>query len=93
MAMKRVVVEEPGTGIESFLGQPVTVFAERYIYGGVLSGVSETSLFLTDAVIVYETGELDAEEYADAQTVGGGEWYVERGKVESFGKGKGKGKK
>ena len=86
--MKKIVTEVTGEGLEKLLGEHVMLFAERYIYAGILSGVNETCVLLTGAKIVYETGGFDTPGYKDAQSVGGGEWYVQIGKIESFGRGK-----
>lgn len=88
MAMKKIVTEVTGEGLEKFLGEHVMLFAERYIYAGVLAGMNETCVLLTEARIVYETGAFDTPGYNDAQEIGGGEWYVQIEKIESFGRGK-----
>ena len=88
MAMKKIVTEVTGEGLEKLLGERVMLFAERYIYAGILAGVNETCVLLHDAKIVYETGAFDKPGYKDAQEIGGGEWYVSIGKIESFGRGK-----
>ena len=88
MTMKKIVTEVTGEGLEKLLGEHVMLFAERYIYAGVLAGVDETCVLLRDAQVVYETGTFDSPGYVDAQAIGGGEWYVRIEKIESFGRGK-----
>lgn len=71
-------------GLEKLVGQRVTLFCCRYIYTGVLSAVGATSVHLTEAAIVYETGAFDAKEWTDAQKLPN-DWYVQLAAVESFG--------
>ena len=83
--MKCLVKEVEGEGLESLLGQTVTLFCGVYIYTGKLSGVNETCALLTDAAIVYETGAFTEKGWKDAQPLPGGEWYVQLSAIESFG--------
>lgn len=84
--MKKLVkVEEvEGEGLFGLMGKRVTLFCANYIYRGVLVGVSNDCVRLDEAQIVYETGPFTANEWKDAQTIGG-VWYVERGAIESYG--------
>lgn len=82
--MKRLVEEVSGEGLESLLGQNVTLFCSAYIYTGKLVGVNETCVKLSDASIVYETGPLTSGGWSDAQKLPG-VWYVQLSSVESFG--------
>jgi hypothetical protein len=82
--MKCLVVEKEGEGLESLLGQTVTVFCGIYIYTGKLVGVNDTCIKLTEAKIVYETGPLTGKDWKDAQSLPG-DWYVQRQSIESFG--------
>ena len=88
--MKKLVnvVEVEGEGLEALMGEQVLLFALNYIYTGTLSGVNESFVQLTDAKIVYETGPFTEKGYKDAQSLPGGIWYVQRGAIESFGRGK-----
>lgn len=81
------VVEVANEGLIAYLDKTVTLFCANYIYTGVLEGVNDTCVKLSNAYIVYETGELTASEWKDAQSLGG-EWYVQLSAVESFGPGK-----
>lgn len=67
--MKKLV-EVSGEGLESLLGEKIQVWCNRYIYAGVLAGVNAQDILLHDAVVVYQTGAFDADEWEDAQEVG-----------------------
>ena len=64
------------------------LFGMNYIYAGKLLGVNDSFVQLTDAKIVYETGPFTQSGYKDAQPLPGDVWYVQRGAIESFGRGK-----
>ncbi len=81
--MKRSI-ETVGEGLESRLGEKVCLFAMVYIYTGVLSGVTESDVELTDAQIVYETGELASGQWKDSQRLPS-PWNVRLSAVESWG--------
>ena len=83
--MKKIVQEVGGEGLEKLLGERVTLFCLNYIYTGVLSGVNESCVLLTGASVVYETGAFTEKNWKDAQALPG-EWYVQIGTIESFGK-------
>ena len=82
--MKKIVNEVQGEGLEKLLGERVTLFCMNYIYTGVLTGVNETCVLLTDAAIVYETGAFDSNVWRDAQKLPH-DWYVQTSSIESFG--------
>ena len=84
MKMLKEVVEVSGEGLESFLGQRITLFCMNYIYTGKLVGVNSSCVKLADPAIVYETGELNNKTWKDAQSLPH-EWYVQIGAIESFG--------
>ena len=83
--MKKIVQEVGGEGLEKLLGERVTLFCLNYIYTGVLSGVNESCVLLMGASVVYETGAFTEKNWKDAQALPG-EWYVQIGTIESFGK-------
>lgn len=83
--MKKIVNEVQGEGLEKLLGERVTLFCMNYIYTGVLTGVNETCVLLTDAAIVYETGAFIEQKWKDAQKLPH-DWYVQTASIESFGK-------
>ena len=82
--MKKLV-EVEGSGLESLLGKVITIFACRYIYTGVLIGVSDDCVELKHPSIVYETGAFDKKDWADAQKLPKDTWFVARSAIESFG--------
>lgn len=82
--MKKIVEEVSGEGLQKLLGERVTLFCLNYIYTGKLMGVNETCVLLTDAAIVYETGELNTKAWKDAQVLPH-DWYVQMSAIESFG--------
>ena len=73
--MKKIVTEVSGEGLEKLLGERVTLFCMNYIYAGMLSGVNEKCVLLTDASIVYETGAFSEKGWKDAQPLPN-DWYV-----------------
>ena len=81
--MKRLV-ETSGEGLEAHLGQKVCLFGLVYIYTGVLSGVNEADVKLTDPQLVYETGELASGEWQNAQPLPS-PWFVRTAAIESWG--------
>jgi hypothetical protein len=83
--MKKLV-EVENSGFEASIGEVITLFCCRYIYTGKLTCVSATTLELTDAAIVYDTGAFDKKEWDDAQKLPHGVWNIERSSVESWGK-------
>ena len=82
--MKRIVDGITSEGLDKLLGERVTLFCINYIYTGKLSGVDESCVLLTDAAIVYETGELTSSIWTDAQSLPH-DWYVQITAIESFG--------
>ena len=82
--MKKLVEEVNGEGLDKLIGERITLFCMNYIYTGRLTGVNETCVLLTDAAIVYETGELTSDKWKDAQSLPN-DWYVQLSSVESFG--------
>lgn len=82
--MKKIVEEVSGEGLQKFLGERVTLFCINYIYTGKLISVNDSCILLSDASIVYETGELTSKEWKDAQKLPN-DWYVQTASIESFG--------
>jgi len=82
----KIVTETAATeGLESLLGQNVTLFCMNYIYTGKLVGIDDVQVKLDDAKIVYETGTFTEKEWSDAHSLPNGTWYVRLATVESFG--------
>ena len=65
--MKRIIEETGATGLDSLLGERVLLMCGNYFYTGKLVGVNKTFVELSDAAIVYETGEWSASSFKDAQ--------------------------
>jgi len=82
--MKKLVEEVASEGLENLLGERVTLMCSNYFYTGKLIGVNNTSVMLTDAAIVYETGSLLDKTWKDAQQLPN-DWYVQIAAIESFG--------
>lgn len=70
-------------GLESLVGQVVTFFCTTYIYTGKLVSISKTSVKLTKASIVYETGAFTEGNWKDAQGLPH-DVYIMLSSVESF---------
>ena len=83
--MRKIVQEVEGEGMDKLLGERVTLFCANYIYTGVLTGVNDSCVLLTEAAIVYETGHFGDKKWKDAQDLPA-EWYVQIAAIESFGK-------
>lgn len=82
--MRIAVKEVAGEGLDALLGKRVTLFCMNYIYTGELVGVNDTCVKLSDAGIVYETGELNTKNWKEMQKLPH-DWYVSRSAIESFG--------
>ena len=81
--MKKLV-EVSDEGLEGLMGERVTFWCLNYIYTGKLVGVNDSCVKLSDASVVYETGELTNSEWKDAQKLPN-DWYVQVAAIESFG--------
>jgi hypothetical protein len=64
---KKDKVVKPIQDLEDMIGQTLTFWCSRYIYHGEVKAVNDTFITLTDAGIVYETGELDESKAKDLQ--------------------------
>ena len=85
--MKRIVETSDDTGFEAMLGEKVCLFCGVYIYTGTLTGANDDHVELSNAKLVYETGELASGEWKDAQNLPG-VWRVMKVGIESWGKAK-----
>ena len=83
--MKKLVEvqEVSGEGLVGLFGQRVTLFCMNYTYEGKLEGVNDADVLLSDAGIVFETGELTASERKDYQAFPG-KLYVRIASIESY---------
>ena len=83
--MKKLVEQVDGEGMESLLGERVTLFCMNYIYTGKLTGVNNTCVLLEEPSIVYETGAFTDKAWKDAQRLPNA-LYVQFSAIEAFGK-------
>ena len=86
--MKRIIEETNVSGLDALMGEQVLLLCGNYFYAGKLTGVNKTLVELTDASIVYETGEWSASKWKDAQAMGPGPTYVRIQWIEAFRRGK-----
>lgn len=82
----RKIIEEVNEdeGLESLMGERVTLFCANYIYTGKLIGVNDSCVLLTDAAIVFATGPFTDCNWQDVQKLPQS-WYVQTAAIESFG--------
>jgi len=85
--MKKLVEvqEVEGQGMESLLGEVITLFCCRYIYTGKLTGVNDTFVLLEAPSIVYETGDFKDKDWENAEQLPHKEWRVTMASIESYG--------
>jgi hypothetical protein len=83
--VKKIIEVTDAAGLESLLGEVVTLFCLNYIYTGKLIGVNTTCVLLADPAIVYETGPFTDKKWKDAQALPN-ELYVQTLAIEAFGK-------
>ena len=83
--MKRIIEDEALTGMESLLGETVTLFCVNYFYTGKLTGVNTDCVELTNPAIVYETGAWEESSWADCQRLPGKTLFVNKVAIEAFG--------
>ena len=81
----KTFIEVENEGLESLLGKRVLLMSAGYFYEGILSGVNETCVKVSDAHIVYSTGKFTDANYTDRQKLHTPDWYVATGLIESFG--------
>ena len=82
--MKVLVETKDGEGLETLMGQRITLFCINYIYTGKLVGVNVTCVKLSDPAIVYETGAFSDKAWKDAQTLPH-DLYISTTAIEAFG--------
>lgn len=83
--MKKIVEIQEGEGLEALLGQRVTLLCMNYFYTGVLDGVNDSDVLLSNPSIVYETGAWDTKEWEDAQVLPTPSLYVRTAAIEAYG--------
>lgn len=84
MKVLQEVVEVKEEGLLALIGKNVALWCGSYIYAGKLIGVNDTCVKLDPAYVVYETGELTAKTWKDAQKFAGPHYVMTRN-IESFG--------
>jgi hypothetical protein len=82
--LKKIIQEVAGEGLESLLGERVTLMCSNYFYTGKLVGVNTTCVLLDDAAIVYDTGDWSNSSYSDEQKLPTS-LYVQTAAIEAFG--------
>jgi len=82
--MKRIV-EEANEGMESLLGEDVTLLCANYFYTGRLVGANDTCVKLEKPSLIYETGPWSDKSWKDAQSLCVDYIYVQTGAIEAFG--------
>jgi len=85
--VKRIVETNEEGGFTAVLGEPVVLLCGVYIYAGILAGVNDDHLELTDPKLVYDTGAWNASDWTDAQSLPSPH-RVMRQAIESWGPGK-----
>lgn len=79
------------TMLKKLIGQRVTIWCANYIYIGKLMAVDTDECRLTEASVIYETGDLKAPTTGEApyrrdiQALPGSEWFIRLAAIESFG--------
>ena len=83
--MKKLVnvQEVEGEGLVALMGENIMLFCMNYIYAGKLVGVNDKDVLLDNGQIVYETGELCAKTFQDAQKVPG-PLYIRTSAIEAY---------
>ena len=76
-------IMKTGEGLEKLAGEVVTLFCANYIYSGKLTGINDDCVLLSDAGIVYETGELTVKTWKDRQPLPN-DCYIMKNAIESF---------
>lgn len=78
------LVDVPDEGLISLLGKRVMLFCMRFHYAGVLEGVNESCVKLSNAQIVLDTGLFSNNRFADAQVPYKAEFYVQISSIQMF---------
>jgi len=83
--MKMIIENTEAEGLESLLGETITLFCMCYFYTGKLVGVNRSCIKLEDPYIVYETGDFSEKGWKDAQKLPHKYFYITTNTIESFG--------
>ena len=78
------VSEVATEGLESLIGEIVTIYCACYIYTGKLVGVNIKCIKLVNAGIVYDTGAFEDKSWKAMEKLPN-DWYIQMEMIESFG--------
>lgn len=83
----RKLIESDANAFDSLLGKKIVVYACRFIYTGILEAVDNNTLLLSDAHIIYDTGEHHSNKkaWATVEPCWTSHWNVQIASIESFG--------
>lgn len=82
-AKKIEVIEVEEEGLLALLGTRVLLMCANFYYEGILEGINDNCVLLSDAGIVYSTGSWNETSWADRQALPS-EHYVMIQAIESF---------
>ena len=80
----KTIVEVSEGGLESLLGQEVTLFCVNYFYTGTLTAVDDMTVKLSDPSIIYDTGSWESSGWEDTSKLPS-DIFVQVAAIESFG--------
>jgi hypothetical protein len=81
----RKLVEDANEGMESLLGETVTIFCANYFYTGKLSGVNDDCIKIDEPEIVYDTGSWSKKAYENTERmVALDSLYIQKNAIEAF---------
>ena len=83
--MKKIVEIDEGAGLESLLGETITLLCANYFYTGTLTGINDVDVLLANPKIIYQTGPWDESEWEDAQALPTDRLYIRIIAIESYG--------
>lgn len=83
MTKKIEVIEIENEGLPSLLGQRVLLMCANFYYEGILEGVNDICCLLSDAGMVYSTGDWAEKEWSVREQLPGNH-YVMIHAIESF---------
>ena len=83
----RKIVESKDNAFDDLLGKKIVVYACRFIYTGILEACDNNTLSLSDAHIIYDTGEhtKDKKSWGVVEKCWSSDWSVQIASIESFG--------
>ena len=83
----RKLVESDSNAFDPLLGKKIVVYGCRFIYTGILEAVDNNTLLLSDAHIIYDTGEhsKDKKDWDTVEPCWSNDWHVQIASIESFG--------